>query len=44
MAASEDLNEREFTLNQIKSFKNISENFIKLGINPCFICAIRLEF
>ena len=35
LAASEDLNEKEFTLNQISSFKNISENFIiKLGYKP----------
>ncbi len=29
LAASEDLNEKEFTLNQIESFKSISEDFIK---------------
>ena len=29
LAASEDLNERKFTLNQIESFKNIAENFVK---------------
>ncbi len=29
LAASEDLNEKEFSLNQIESFKSISENFIK---------------
>jgi alanine racemase len=35
LAASEDLDEKEFTLNQIQSFKNISENFIpKLGYKP----------
>lgn len=35
LAASEDLNEKEFTLNQINSFKNIAENFIiKLGYKP----------
>ncbi|MFH6767231.1 alanine racemase [Gaetbulibacter aquiaggeris] len=35
LAASEDLNEKDFTLNQISSFKNISENFIiKLGYKP----------
>ncbi|MFH4965907.1 alanine racemase [Gaetbulibacter sp. M235] len=35
LAASEDLNEKDFTLNQIQSFKNISENIIpKLGYKP----------
>jgi alanine racemase len=35
LAASEDLTEKEFTLNQIQSFKNISEDFIpKLGYKP----------
>jgi len=35
LAASEDLNEKDFTLNQIQSFKNISENiFSKLGYKP----------
>jgi alanine racemase len=35
LAASEDLNEKEFTLNQIESFKTISENFTnKIGYKP----------
>jgi len=35
LAASEDLNEKEFTLDQISSFKDIAENFImKLGYKP----------
>ena len=35
LAASEDLTEKAFTLNQIESFKNISEDFIpKLGYKP----------
>ncbi|MCF8272997.1 MAG: alanine racemase [Flavobacteriaceae bacterium] len=35
LAASEDLNEKAFTLNQIQSFKNITENIIpKLGYKP----------
>ena len=35
MAASEDLDEKEFTLNQIKSFKTIAENFTKqVGYKP----------
>ena len=35
LAASEDLNEKEFTLDQICSFKDIAENFImKLGYKP----------
>lgn len=35
LAASEDLSEKEFTLNQIKAFRIISENFIsKLGYKP----------
>ena len=35
LAASEDLNESVFTLNQIESFKTISENMIKaLGYKP----------
>ncbi len=35
LAASEDLNEREFTLNQIEIFKNIAENFTKaIGYKP----------
>tara|TARA_R110000868_G_scaffold97876_1_gene269292 strand:- start:10686 stop:11792 length:1107 start_codon:yes stop_codon:yes gene_type:complete len=35
LAASEDLNEKEFTLNQIKSFSHISKDFIyKLGYKP----------
>ena len=35
LAASEDLNEGEFTLNQINSFKTISENFINtIGYKP----------
>ena len=38
LAASEDLDEKEFTLNQIQSFKNISENFIpKLGYKPTLL-------
>ena len=37
LAASEDLNEKIFTLNQINSFKHISENFSsKLGYKPMF--------
>jgi alanine racemase len=35
LAASEDLNEKDFTLKQIQSFKNITENIIpKLGYKP----------
>ncbi|MGZ0015785.1 alanine racemase [Yeosuana sp. AK3] len=35
LAASEDLNEREFTQNQIKSFKEITQEFTsKLGYKP----------
>ena len=35
LAASEDLSEKEFTLNQIKTFKDISENLIKsIGYKP----------
>lgn len=35
MAASEDLNEKKFTLNQIKTFKDIAENFTKvIGYKP----------
>ena len=35
LAASEDLNEKDFTLNQIKSFKSISKEVIdKLGYKP----------
>lgn len=35
LAASEDLNEREFTLNQIEKFKNITNKLInKLGYKP----------
>ncbi len=35
LAASEDLNEKEFTLNQINSFKTIAENFSKaIGYQP----------
>ncbi|MDO6759631.1 alanine racemase [Tamlana sp. 2_MG-2023] len=35
LAASEDLNEKEFTLNQIKDFKSIAENFTKqVGYKP----------
>ncbi len=35
LAASEDLDEKEFTLNQIESFKNIAENFTKsIGYKP----------
>lgn len=35
LAASEDLNERDFTLTQIKTFKNIAEKTIKaLGFSP----------
>ena len=35
LAASEDLDEKTFTLNQIKSFKSISENFTKaIGYKP----------
>lgn len=35
LAASEDLNEDVFTLNQIKTFKSITENFIhKIGYKP----------
>tara|TARA_R110002049_G_scaffold293492_1_gene478534 strand:+ start:1643 stop:2791 length:1149 start_codon:yes stop_codon:yes gene_type:complete len=35
LAASEDLNEKEFTLNQIESFKTITENFTKaIGYKP----------
>lgn len=35
LAASEDLNEKEFALNQIKSFNHISKEFIaKLGYKP----------
>ena len=35
LAASEDITEKEFTLAQIKSFKNISETFIKkIGYKP----------
>ena len=35
LAASEDLNEKEFTLNQIKSFKKTSKNMIDvLGYSP----------
>lgn len=35
LAASEDLNEKEFTLNQIEKFKNIAKNITKmLGYKP----------
>ena len=35
LAASEDLNEKEFTLNQIKSFKSIVEQFVSVfGYKP----------
>ncbi len=35
LAASEDLNEKEFTTNQINSFKNIADNFINaIGYKP----------
>jgi len=35
LTASEDLNEKEFTLNQIESFKNISKEFeSKIGYKP----------
>lgn len=35
LAASEDLNEKTFTLNQIEDFNNIAENFTKeTGLNP----------
>lgn len=35
LAASEDLNEKEFTLNQIQSFKTISDKFVsKVGYKP----------
>jgi alanine racemase len=35
LAASEDLNEKEFTLNQIKTFKKITKKFIKaIGYKP----------
>lgn len=35
LGASEDLNEKEFTLNQIKTFKSISETFLeKLNYKP----------
>ncbi|MCX7546490.1 alanine racemase [Xanthomarina sp. F1114] len=35
LAASEDLNEKEFTLNQIQAFKSISNKFIKVvGYKP----------
>lgn len=35
MAASEDLNEKKFTLNQINTFKDIAENFTKvIGYKP----------
>lgn len=35
LAASEDLNEKDFTLNQIKKFKNITENMTKqMGYKP----------
>jgi alanine racemase len=35
LAASEDLNEKEFTLNQIESFKTISKNMIEtIGYKP----------
>jgi alanine racemase len=35
MAASEDLNEKEFTINQIDTFKKIAENFTKaIGYKP----------
>ncbi|HAB28463.1 MAG: alanine racemase [Xanthomarina sp.] len=35
LAASEDLNEREFTLNQIKAFQSISKKFIEtVGYKP----------
>ncbi|QFZ54568.1 alanine racemase [Oceanihabitans sp. IOP_32] len=35
LAASEDLNEKEFSLNQIQSFKTISEKFVKaVGYKP----------
>ncbi|MBU2949734.1 alanine racemase [Tamlana agarivorans] len=35
LAASEDFNEKEFTLNQIKDFKSIAENFTKqVGYKP----------
>ncbi|MFY0712204.1 alanine racemase [Seonamhaeicola sp. NFXS20] len=35
LAASEDLNEKEFTLNQINTFKTIAQNFIScVGYNP----------
>ncbi|WP_418603737.1 alanine racemase [Hwangdonia sp.] len=35
LAASEDFNEKAFTLNQIESFKSISENFINtMGYKP----------
>ncbi|TWO31584.1 alanine racemase [Seonamhaeicola sediminis] len=35
LAASEDLNEKAFTLNQIETFKTISENFIEaIGYKP----------
>ncbi len=39
LAASEDLKEKKFTLNQIKGFKKISEVLIsKLGYTPMFHC------
>jgi alanine racemase len=35
LAASEDLNEKTFTLNQIETFKKIADNFIeKIGFKP----------
>ena len=40
LAASEDLNEKKFTLGQIESFRKISEELIaKLGYKPLLHCA-----
>ncbi len=40
LAASEDLNEKEFTLNQIEAFNRISEKLIsKIGYTPLLHCA-----
>ncbi len=40
LAASEDLNEREFTVAQIEEFREISEELVeKLGYKPIFHCA-----
>lgn len=40
LAASEDVNEKEFTLNQINTFRRITEELIaKLGYKPLLHCA-----